>query len=301
METTNNYLLSKKHPQQRAFITGGGSGLGRALALELARDGWTIGLADIDLQRLEKVSEEIKILGGKAFTYQLNVADREAYTQVSRQFLADAGGIDLLFNNAGVGDGAMFEEYSLDNWEWMIGINQMGVIYGCHLFIPVMKAQKSGHIISTASAAAIASGPGMSTYNMTKAAVVSISETLYTELSDFNIQVSVIQPWFFKTNIVQHARGGDAVRIQAHKMMEQATITAEQVAQQTLKMAGKGKLYILLPFQTKVMWWLKRLSPYLLFRQLKKMSDKILKETEAALQNQSPSSQEEQKTSKVLK
>ena len=133
------YPLSSFHPKKRAFITGAASGLGRALALELAGDGWTIGMADINPKELEEAAAAVKQQGGHTLVFPLDVSDKDQYAKVAAAFLEQAGGIDLLFNNAGVGDGSPFEEYSLDNYEWMVGINQMGVVYGCYYFIPAMK------------------------------------------------------------------------------------------------------------------------------------------------------------------
>ena len=181
--------------------------------------------------------------------------------KVAEDFLAQAGGIDLLFNNAGVGDGSLFEEYSLENYEWMVGINQMGVIYGCYYFIPAMKKQGSGHILNTASAAAIGCAPTMGAYNLTKAAVVAISETLYGELMDHNIQVSCIQPTYFKTNVIQHARGGEIVKKATQMFIEKSGLEAKEVAQEILTRAGKKELYIILPKDARKMWFFKRLAP----------------------------------------
>jgi NADP-dependent 3-hydroxy acid dehydrogenase YdfG len=255
------YQLSKDHPQKRAFITGAASGLGKALAIELARDGWTIGMADINTTELNLAASEIEKSGGKPLIFSLDVSDRNQYRQVAEKFLADAGGIDLLFNNAGVGDGSVFEEYSLENYEWMVGINQMGVVYGCYFFIPAMKKQKSGHILSTASAAAIGCAPTMGAYNMTKAAVVAISETLYGELMDHNIHVSCIQPTYFKTNVIQYARGGELVKKATQMFIDKSGLQAEEVAQEILVRAGKKELYIILPKDARKMWFFKRLAP----------------------------------------
>ncbi|MEO7530707.1 MAG: SDR family NAD(P)-dependent oxidoreductase, partial [Sediminibacterium sp.] len=167
----------------------------------------------------------------------------------------------LLFNNAGVGDGSLFEEYSLENYEWMVGINQMGVVYGCYFFIPAMKKQKSGHILNTASAAAIGCAPTMAAYNMTKAAVVAISETLYGELMDDNIQVSCIQPTYFKTNVTQYARGGALVKKATEMFIAKSGLLADEVAQEILVRAGKKELYIILPKDARKMWRAKRLAP----------------------------------------
>jgi len=255
------YLLSRSHPAKRAFITGAASGLGKAFCIELAKDGWNLGMADINVKELETAAAEITALGGKTWLYPLDVSDKEQYAKVAQAFLADAGGIDLLFNNAGVGDGGAFEEYGLENYEWMVGINQMGVVYGCHYFIPAMKKQRSGHILNTASAAAIGCAPTMGAYNMTKAAVVAISETLYGELMDHNIQVSCIQPTYFRTNVVQYARGGELVKKATQLFIEKSGLEADTVAQEILNRAGKKELYIILPEAARKMWLFKRLAP----------------------------------------
>ncbi|MCU0358718.1 MAG: SDR family NAD(P)-dependent oxidoreductase, partial [Cyclobacteriaceae bacterium] len=104
-----NYTLSATFTQKRVFITGAGSGLGKALSLALARDGWTIGISDFNQLLLEETRQGIHALGASAYAYALDVSDREKYQQVARQFLADAGGIDVLINNAGIGDGGNFE------------------------------------------------------------------------------------------------------------------------------------------------------------------------------------------------
>ncbi|MBY0436096.1 MAG: SDR family NAD(P)-dependent oxidoreductase [Cyclobacteriaceae bacterium] len=257
----SKYILSKQHPQKRAFITGAASGLGKAFAVELARDGWKIGAADINVEALSIITKELEALGAKVLPFILDVSDREAYRHVASDFLAKAGGIDLLFNNAGVGDGGAFEEYSLDNWEWMTRINQYSVIYGCHFFIPAFKKQGSGHILNTASLAAITCAPTMGAYNMTKAAVVALSETLYGELVDLNISVSCIQPAYFKTNIAQSARGSDMVRKMTQFFLDRSGLEPDVVAEEILHRAGKKELYIVLPKAARKMALLKRLAP----------------------------------------
>lgn len=255
------YTLTQKYPHKRAFITGAASGLGKAFALELAAEGWTLGMADINPKALEEVAGLVVQAGGKPFTYLLDVADKDQYKEVSEKFLFDAEGIDLLFNNAGVGDGSIFETYSLENYEWMVGINQMGVVYGCWYFIPAMKRQGYGHILNTASAAAIGCAPTMAGYNMTKAAVVAISETLYSELYDAGINVSCIQPTYFKTNIAHSVRGGVDTQKITQTFIERSGLEANEVAKEILIRAGNKELYIILPKAARTMWKLKRLAP----------------------------------------
>lgn len=273
------YKLSQQHPKKRAFITGAGSGLGRELCLELAKDNWTIGICDIMESNLNETAGMISKNGGKPIPYVLNVADRKAYETVAQQFLSEAGGIDLLVNNAGVGDAEIFEEYGLDNWEWLVGINQMGVIYGCHYFIPAMKKQKSGQIINVASIASVAVPPTMSAYNTTKAAVKALSETLYAELKPFNVGVSVMMPFFFRTNITQHARGTSGNGKMAHYMVHGSSVAANTIATQTLELVGKGKFYILLPKEAKYIFRMQRFFPMSLL----KMNVKWATNPEAAI------------------
>ncbi|MCX6206184.1 MAG: SDR family NAD(P)-dependent oxidoreductase [Bacteroidetes bacterium] len=274
------YQLSKTYPEKRAFITGAASGLGRALSLELAQDGWTIGMSDINMEQLAAAASEVQASGGKAMTFHLDVSDKVEYKSVADAFLEQAGGIDLLFNNAGVGDGGAFEEYALENYDWMTGINQLGVVYGCYYFIPTMKKQKSGHILNTASAAAIGCAPTMGAYNMTKAAVVAISETLYGELMSFNIKVSCIQPTYFRTNVIQYARGGALVKKATQMFIDRSGLEAVDVAKEILTRAGKNELYIILPKAAYKMWLMKRLAP-VWFR--KKVTEQFLEAMKKAM------------------
>lgn len=255
------YSLSTQYPSRRAFITGAASGFGKALCMELANDKWLLGVVDINKEALDQAADEFEALGARTIRFQLDVSDRNQYTQVAKDFLNSAGGIDLLFNNAGVGDGGAFEEYSLDNWEWMIRVNQLSVVYGCHLFIPTFKKQRSGHILNTASVAAVSCAPTMGAYNMTKAAVVAISETLYGELMDFNIKVSCIMPSYFKTNIAQSVRGGESVKKTTQFFIDRSRLEAKDVAVEVLNRAGKGELYIVLPELARKAWFWKRLAP----------------------------------------
>ncbi len=263
------YTLSTRYPNKRAFITGAASGLGKALCLELATDGWLIGMSDVNTEQLTHAKQEVESRGGKSITFRLDVSDRAEYTKVAEDFLKQAGGIDILINNAGVGDGGSFEEYPLDDWEWMVSINQMGVVYGCHLFIPTFKKQQFGHIINIASVAGVSCAPQMGAYNMTKAAVIAISETLYGELMDDHIHVSCIMPSYFKTNIAQGVRGGDRIKKITQTFIERSGIQAPEIAQEILVRSGKCELYILLPKAARKIWLMKRLMPTRLRRIVK--------------------------------
>jgi short-subunit dehydrogenase len=265
----NMFALTQHFPHKRAFITGAASGLGKALSLHLAADGWTIGLSDVNVESLKITHHEVEQAGGKAISFQLDVSDKEAYKKVVEEFLKQTGGIDLLVNNAGVGDGGNFEEYPLENWEWMVRINQMSVVYGCHLFISTFKKQQSGHILNIASLAAVSCAPQMGAYNMTKAAVVAISETLYGELMDDNIGVSCAMPSYFQTNIAESVRGGDRVKKITQVFIKKSNLQADDVAKEILERTGKRELYIVLPKMARKLWLFKRLMPTRLRKMVK--------------------------------
>lgn len=276
MSRSAAHSLTVRYPKKRAFITGAASGLGLALCKELATDGWNIGMADINTISLESQANVIRELGGNPTTYLLDVADKEAYRNVADAFLSHHGGIDLLVNNAGVGDAGRVEEYGLENWDWLLGINLSGVIYGSALFIPTMRAQALGTIINIASAAAFTSMPRMGAYNVSKAAVLALSETMSAELHAAGVQVSVVMPTFFKTHVMQHSRGKEEDIAMSRLIFGTSMRTPEQIAEKVLKWAGKGKFHIVLNWDAHLMYRLKRYFPMLmlwLFRTGEKRRD----------------------------
>jgi short-subunit dehydrogenase len=271
------YKISTKYPYKRAFITGGASGIGKALALALAEDGWTIGIADINAEALPAIAKTIQKQGGKPLTFVLDVGNKKQFAQVVQDFLQQTQGIDVLFNNAGVGDGDTFEQYSLENWEWLIQTNLMGTIYGCHLFLPTFKKQKAGHIINISSASAILGVAFMSPYAVGKAGIKSASESLLAELQEFGVDVSVVMPTFVKTNITQFSRGKEMPIIGKYAM-QKSQITASWLANAILKQAGKRKFYIIEPFEGKILWFLARFFPTFAMRYMIKRAKKEAKQ-----------------------
>lgn len=256
------YRLSALYPYKRAFITGAASGLGRALCKQLAYDRWHIGICDTDKRELEKTAKMIETLGGKAYSYCLDVSNVAEYEIVVGEFLSKTGGIDLLVNNAGIsGYVGKMESCSIPDWQWIIGVNQMGVIHGCHYFIPTMKRQGYGYILNIASAAGFVNPPNMVGYNVTKAAVIALSETLLTELKSYNIHVSVSMTTFFRTNIMQHSKGSAELVKRGEKMVNKSKIEADDMAERILNGCGNNEFQLIYPFQSRFLFNLKRLSP----------------------------------------
>lgn len=247
----------------RAVVTGGGSGLGRAFCLELARRGARVLIADIDLASAEETAREVERIGGKASATACDVSVRAQIEALARRADAELGGTDLLINNAGVGTGGPFDAIPPADWEWIVGVNLWGVIYGCQVFAPRMRAQGGGHLLNVASAAGLLSPPMMAPYNVTKAGVVAFSETLAAELSSVGIGVTVLCPTFFRTKIGERSRHHGAPEAAAHvqKMMDRAKVQAPEVARYALDAAAAGRLYALPHSDGAWFWRIKRLAP----------------------------------------
>jgi short-subunit dehydrogenase len=174
------------------------------------------------------------------------------------------GGADLLINNAGVAVSGRIGSIPLADWEWIVGINLWGVIYGCHHFVPRFQKQGSGHVLNVASAAGLFSSPNLGPYNVTKAGVVALSETLASELKRDNIGVTVLCPTFFVTGIAQNARAqGSRGRDKIEKLMSRATVQAEGVAKAAISGVERGDLYVLPHRDGRWLWRLKRAVPSL--------------------------------------
>ena len=179
-----------------AFITGGSSGIGLSVAKRLARDGAKLALVDKDAAGLERAVAEIESLQARAIGLVCDVSDRAQVFDAADKETKDLGPVDLVMNNAGVGVGGLIGDMGSDAWDWVMRINLMGVIYGLEAFVPRLKEQGRGHIINTASMAGMRGMPGMAAYCASKAAVVSLSESLYAELMPLGIGVSVLCPGF---------------------------------------------------------------------------------------------------------
>ncbi|MGD0821139.1 MAG: SDR family oxidoreductase [Desulfomonilia bacterium] len=191
-------------------LTGAASGIGRCLALKLADEGCALALADIDEKGLGETAVQI---GSKVrvSTHKVDVSDR---VQV-RTFAADAvkyhGCVDLVINNAGVCVADLIETISYEDFEWIMGINFWGVVYGTKEFLPYLKQRPEAHIINVSSINGIVPSPNESSYNASKFAVKGFTETLYQEFRKTNIRVSCVHPGWIKTNIAKNARWGHLI------------------------------------------------------------------------------------------
>jgi NAD(P)-dependent dehydrogenase (short-subunit alcohol dehydrogenase family) len=248
--------------QPRAVVTGGGDGIGKAFAEALGARAGRVLVADIELEGAEAVAEQVNALGGVGIAVECDVADREQVARLATMAQELFGGIDIVVNNAGVAIAGLIGDITLEDWKWAVDIDLWGVIYGCHHFVPIMRAQDSGIIINVASAAGFASGPEMAPYCVSKAGVVSLSECLALELWGTGVSVTVLTPTFVKTNIVERMRATNPGAIELTKaIFERKMISAASVAKVTLAAAERGQLYVLPQMFARSLWWTKRFSP----------------------------------------
>lgn len=256
--------------QKNAIITGAASGLGRAIALRLARDGWRIAVCDVDDPGSQQTAQLIEQAGGAARVETLDVTSIDRWGELSARLRADWDQLDLLVNNAGVAGAGNVGEFPIDAWQWMVGVNMWGVVYGCHTMVDWLKANpRGGHIINTSSAASFGTPPTMAAYNVTKAAVVALSETLYAELLPDGVGVSVLCPSFFQTNLLDGARFTDRRALKAAEShIRKATLTAENVADAAVAAMARKKLYVVVPGETWRYWLLKRMAPMYYLRKV---------------------------------
>jgi NAD(P)-dependent dehydrogenase (short-subunit alcohol dehydrogenase family) len=248
-----------------AVLTGAGSGFGLECARIGARLGMNLVLVDVQQDALDAATQEMQTAGAEVLAFKLDVSNASQMEAMGAAVLARFGAPHLVFNNAGVGSGGLIWENSVKDWEWVLGVNVMGVAHGVRIFTPMMleaakkDAAWQGHIVNTASMAGLLNAPNMGVYNVSKHAVVSLSETLYQDLSLVTDQISasVLCPFFVATGISQshrnrpsELRGSKPTQSQligqamSEKAVSSGKVSAADVAQLVFDAAAKGQFYI---------------------------------------------------------
>jgi NAD(P)-dependent dehydrogenase (short-subunit alcohol dehydrogenase family) len=237
-----------------AVVTGGARGLGWAVGTCLRDDGWQVVAADLEPGETET--------GDRGITFRrMDVTDRDQVASTLGAVVDELGGLDLLVNNAGIATGGRIDVEAISDWERVVDINLLGVARGCHTFTPLLKGQRSGHIVNVASLAGLVHGPGMASYNATKAGVVAISETLSFELGPWGIDVSVVCPAFFRTNLHQSFAGKDAAMQEAGvRLITEAKVDARHIAAIVLEGIDARKKIILTERLGRQAYFLKRFA-----------------------------------------
>jgi NADP-dependent 3-hydroxy acid dehydrogenase YdfG len=225
----------------RVLVTGSASGLGRAIAARFHQAGHRVLVSDVDGDRATAAAEE---LGARAI--RLDVTDDGDWAAARDWCAREWGGLDILVNNAGVAAGGRFEKIDIADWDWIWEINLKGVIRGCRTFVPDFKARRGGHLVNVASLAGIMNLPGMSSYNVTKAAVISLSDTLRLELEPYGVHTTVVCPGFVRTNLNATLRSPDPAIVKVmDKLMASSTVTADDVAEQVFDAVARKRFLVL--------------------------------------------------------
>lgn len=248
--------------QQVIAITGGGSGLGRALARLYAKRGWRIAISDLSAERSADLAKELTEAGTEVLAQVCDIRKAEDLQTFVDDTVARYGRVDVFVNNAGVAGSGSLEQTSFDDWEWMIDIDLMGVVRGCKAVVPVLRKQGHGHVVNVASIAGVVAGPMMASYNVAKAGVISLSESLRKDLSGTGVEVSVVCPSFFTSDLHSTARtlNADQQRI-VTKMINKATYTADDIAAIVASAIDARRFMVLPQKDAKLMWWFKRIAP----------------------------------------
>jgi NAD(P)-dependent dehydrogenase (short-subunit alcohol dehydrogenase family) len=253
----------KRSRNAAAVITGAGSGIGAAFAVELAERGGRVVCTDLDEVSARATADAIVADGGQAISLRCDVSQLDDVTQLATQAQSWFGGPPtVVINNAGVGAGGLpIGEVSIDDWNWVLNVNLWGPIHGCHVFAPILRAAGYGGIINVASAAAFGAAPGMAAYNVSKAGVLSLSETLAAELSGTGVNVTVLCPTFVKTNIVESGRITAQSSQLADRLMRWTGFSPERVARMCLGTLDRGGLYCMPQPDARIGWGIKRFTP----------------------------------------
>jgi len=255
-----------------AIVTGGASGIGRALAEELAKRGGEVIVADLQIALAGKVASKIRASGGKAKAVKADVTDFPAMERLIRSTVKRFGRLDYIFNNAGIVIGGGVDLYGIADWHKVIDVNLCGVINGIQAAYRIMLEQGFGHIVNTASMAGFMPGPGNTVYTMTKHGVVGLSTSLRAEAALMGVRVSVICPGVIRTPILEGGgRYGKMLVDMSPDRQQRMSEMFEKLkpmpphifARKVLNAVAKNKAIIIVPAWWKVFWWINRLSPAL--------------------------------------
>jgi NAD(P)-dependent dehydrogenase (short-subunit alcohol dehydrogenase family) len=253
-----------------ALITGAGSGIGRETALACARRGASLALCDLNADALAETERLVRALGGerRVLGQCVDVASAEQMRAFADAVHRDVPAVDLLVNNAGVGLGGGMLDTSLEDWRWIVDINLMGVVHGCHFFVPKMVERGAGgHVVNVASAAGYLPSELLSAYTATKYAVLGLSESLHIELHRRGIGVSAVCPGIINTGITRSARlrgvaAADGAREAMIAGYQRRNYGPERVAQNILRAVQRKRVVAPVTVEAWAAYYLKRIAPW---------------------------------------
>lgn len=262
----------KSFENKVAAITGAGSGIGRALAVALARHNCNLALSDVNEEGLEETVSQATDLGVRVTSRMVDVANREAVYAWADEVVSDHGKVNLIINNAGVALGSTVEKMSYGDFEWLMDVNFWGVVYGTKAFLPHLKASGEGHIVNVSSVFGLAGIPSQSAYNSAKFAVRGFTESLRQELDmlGYGVSASCVHPGGIKTSIARSARMDDSIHdlglstpgADTREVFEKSFITsAEKAAEAIIAGVQRNQRRILVGPDARVYDWVVRLLP----------------------------------------
>lgn len=259
--------MTTRNAGPRVLITGGASGLGAALADRYVRRGARVVIADV----VDAPPEQIRA------TYQrLDITSVSDWSAAVARMCSELGGIDILINNAGVAAGGRIDQADTQHWRRALEVNVLGAVNGCHSFAPVFKQQGHGHIVNIASLAGLVHPAAMSSYTASKAAVVALSESLRYELGPWGIDVSVVCPSFFRSNLSASVDDCDPLAHQvATKLIDRAPRSADDVAARVIASVARKQFLVLPDRSARLAYWTKRLASPIYHRQMYAAGAKI--------------------------
>lgn len=249
---------------QTAILIGAVGQLGRAFAAELVEDGgWRLILTDTVSSSDSKQRIQSKLPSDSHVERRiLDVANHAACLQLIDNIQSSHSSIDLLINCAGIGAGGELDQFSAGDFRRVMDVNYFGTLHACQAVIPLMKEQGSGHIVNVASITGLLAPPAMAAYASSKAAVVSLTESLYAELKPHGIGVTLCAPGFFPSPLIERGLFSDEkTRERGLRHSQSAKLTAEQVAKETLRAVRKKRLYAIMGRRARWYWRAKRLAP----------------------------------------
>jgi NAD(P)-dependent dehydrogenase (short-subunit alcohol dehydrogenase family) len=270
-----------------AIVTGGASGIGLALADELANTGVHVVIADRQVDLAEHAAAGIRDRGGSATTTELDVRDADRFLEVVQTTVAQTGRLDYLFNNAGIGVGGEAREFELADWNDVIDVNLRGVAHGILAAYPVMIRQGFGHIVNTASMAGLSGAPLQISYTATKHAVVGLSRALRIEARQYGVRVSALCPGVIRTPILKGGRYGRfkpglGPAVFARTLERARPMQPSVLARRVLRAVERNRAIIIEPKWWRVLWYLDRLSPWLFEKVGERLLRQMRREIEAA-------------------
>ncbi|MBW2231420.1 MAG: SDR family NAD(P)-dependent oxidoreductase [Deltaproteobacteria bacterium] len=255
-----------------ALVTGAASGIGLETALAFARRGADLVICDLDETRLGAAGERIEGLGRSVLARRVDVSSADEMRAFAAEVHQGIDAVDILMNNAGVAIGGPFLSTSLEDWNWILGINTLGVVHGCHFFIPNMvRRAQGGHVINVSSAAGYSASSMLPAYNATKFSVLGLSEALWEELRPHAIGVTAVCPGLIDTPITRNARlVGEMDKPEMREDMvrgyQRRGYTPDRVARNILKAVEKNRLVAPISPEAWALYYVKRFAPWLLRR-----------------------------------